>query len=85
MNNRKVQQIAVGFGLFSMALMVSGSLLAGARLLTSILRGVEGAVVFGLLAWCFCSALGGDRFMTTKVANKPKNGPDRSDAGLNID
>ena len=72
MNNRKAQQIAVGFGLFSMALMVSGSLLAGARLTASIIRGVEGAAVFGLLAWLICSALGGRSFTKAKVADKPR-------------
>ncbi len=57
MNNRKAQQAAVGFGLFAMAVMVSGSLLAGVSLLTSVIRGVEGAAIFGLLAWLLYSVL----------------------------
>ena len=72
MNNRKAAKIAVGFGLFSMAFMVAGSLLAGAGLIASIIRGVEGAAMFGLLAWLLCSALGGGSFTKAKVADKPR-------------
>ena len=72
MNNRKAAKIAVGFGLFSMAFMVAGSLLAGARLTVAIIRGVEGAAMFGLLAWLLCSALGGGSFTKDKVADKPR-------------
>ncbi len=55
-----------------MAFMVAGSLLAGARLTASIIRGVEGAAVFGLQAWLLCSALGGGGFTKGKVADKPR-------------
>ncbi len=65
-----------------MAIMAAGSLLAGARLVTSIIRGVEGAAVFGLLAWGLGSAIVGCGFMETKAQTKPMNGADRTDAGL---
>ncbi len=85
MNNRKAQQMAVVFGMFSMALMVLGSLFAGARLITSIIRGVEGAAVFGLLAWLFCSALGSSGFTKARVADNPSNRAGLSDAGAKND
>lgn len=85
MRNSGVRQIAAGFGLFSMAFIALGSLLAGARLITCIIRGFEGAAVFGLLAWAVGSAIAGGGFMETKAEAKPISGAGRPDAGLKIE
>jgi len=80
MNNRKTQQIAVGFGLFSMALMAIGSLIAGSGLATSIIRGFEGGIIFGLLAWFIFSWFENSDFSKAKVTGKTNNRNGRSDA-----
>ncbi len=50
-------KIAVACGLFAFALMLVGGVLSGSRLLTSLIRGGEGAVVFGLVVWLACRPL----------------------------
>jgi len=50
MNESEVKKIAVSFGLLSFMVLVLGSLVMGAGLLTAFGRGVVGGIVFGLLA-----------------------------------
>jgi hypothetical protein len=51
MNDSILNKIAVAFGLFSLALVFFGSLLNGARLSTSFIRGIESFLILGFLAW----------------------------------
>ena len=51
MNTLIIKKMAVSFGLLSFGILSIGSFLVGATVLTGIIRGVAGAVVFGLLAW----------------------------------
>jgi len=51
MNFTNIQKISVSFGLFSFGFLCFGSILAGTTVLTGIVRGVVGAVFFGLLIW----------------------------------
>jgi len=51
MTSLTAKKIAVGFALLSFAVLVFGSLLNGARIVTAFVRGVEAGLVFGLLAW----------------------------------
>ncbi len=44
-------KIALGFAIGAFAFMVFGSVLAGARFVTALIRGIEGALVFGVVAW----------------------------------
>ena len=46
-----IQKMAASFGLLSFGILSIGSLLMGATVLTGIIRGVAGAIIFGLLAW----------------------------------
>ena len=71
----------MGFGLFSLALVAAGSLLAGAGLVTSIIRGIEGAIIFGLLAWFFYLGFGSRSFIKTKATQKPNDNNGMLDAG----
>ena len=43
--------MGASFGLVSFGILSIGSVLMGATMLTGIIRGVAGAIIFGLLAW----------------------------------
>ena len=43
--------MATSFGLLSFGILSIGSVLMGTTVLTGIIRGIVGALVFGLLAW----------------------------------
>ena len=45
-----IQKIAVAFGLLSFGILSIGSILMGATFFTGIIRGIGGAIFFGLLA-----------------------------------
>ena len=51
MNPVNIQKMAASFGLFSFGFLCIGSILMGATVLTGIIRGVVGAVVFALVVW----------------------------------
>ena len=57
MNSLNIQKIATSFGLLSFGILSIGSVLMGATVLTGIIRGVVGAIIFGLLAWLSGSLL----------------------------
>ena len=46
-----IQKTGLGFAIGAFAFMVFGSILTGARFMTSLIRGFEGALVFGVLAF----------------------------------
>jgi hypothetical protein len=46
-----IQKMATSFGLFSFGFLCIGSILMGATVLTGVIRGIVGAVVFALLVW----------------------------------
>ena len=51
MSPLNTQKIAASFGLLSFGVLSIGSVLMGATFLTGVIRGVAGAIIFGLLAW----------------------------------
>ena len=57
MSTVKIQKMAVAFGLLSFGILSIGSILMGATFFTGILRGIGGAILFGLLALGVCSIL----------------------------
>lgn len=80
MSKRNAQRAALGFGLFAMAALVLGSLLAGARLETSLFRGFAAALVFGLSAWVLCSVIKERGFESGGENGETKRLPRRYDA-----
>ena len=50
MSTVNIQKMAVAFGLLSFGILSIGSILMGATFFTGILRGIGGAILFGLLA-----------------------------------
>ena len=57
MTDELVKKISAAFGTFAFTVLAGGSWLMGAWPLTALIRGIEGFVVFGLLAWCVCRLL----------------------------
>ena len=51
MNPVNIQKMAASFGLFSFGFLCIGSILMGATVITGIIRGMVGAVVFALVVW----------------------------------
>ena len=51
MNPINIQKMATSFGLFSFGFLCIGSILMGATVLTGVIRGMVGAVVFALVVW----------------------------------
>ncbi len=54
MTAENVKRISAGFGMLAFLVMSVGSFLMGARLMIAMIRGVEGFVVFGVVAWGVC-------------------------------
>ncbi len=52
-----VQRIALGFAFGAFFFMVIGSMITGTTALTAIIRGFEGAAIFGSIAWLVASYL----------------------------
>ena len=52
-----IQKMAASFGLLTFGILSIGSVLMGATFFTGILRGIGGAILFGLLAWGMASML----------------------------
>ena len=46
-----IQKMATSFGLFSFGFLCIGSILMGATVLTGVIRGTVGAVLFTLVVW----------------------------------
>ena len=57
MSTVNIQKMAVAFGLLSFGILSIGSVLMGATFFTGILRGISGALFFGLLALGMSSML----------------------------
>jgi len=51
MNPINIQKMAASFGLFSFGFLCIGSILMGATVLTGVIRGTVGAVLFTLVVW----------------------------------
>ena len=57
MSKVNIKKMAVAFGLLSFGILSIGSILMGATFFTGILRGIGGAILFGLLAFGVSSML----------------------------
>ena len=62
-----------------MAALAFGSLVAGARLETSLVRGFAAALVFGLSAWVLCSVIKERDFESAGETGETKSLPRRYD------
>ena len=51
MNPVNIQKMAASFGLFSFGFLCIGSVLMGATVLTAVVRGLVGSLLFTLVVW----------------------------------
>ena len=62
--------MGASFGLLSFGILSIGSVIMGATVITGIIRGVTGAMIFGLLVWLSGSLLMGED-------KEPQDDPDK--------
>ena len=80
MRSVNIQKMSASFGLLSFGILSIGSVLMGATVLTGIIRGVAGAIIFGLLAWLSGSFLMGEDEMV-----KDEDHEEDPDKGTQLD
>jgi hypothetical protein len=51
MNPVNIQKMAIAFGLLAFGVLAIGSVLAGSRVMTGVIRGGMGALIFGGMIW----------------------------------
>ena len=81
MSPLNTQKMAASFGLLSFGVLSIGSILMGATILTGVVRGVVGAIIFGLLAWSSGTLL----MREDEMANKDEGHEEESDKGTQLD
>ena len=55
MNPINIQKMAIAFGLLAFGFLAAGSVLMGSRVITGVIRGGLGALIFGGLIWGFAN------------------------------
>ncbi len=55
MNPINIQKMAIAFGLLAFGFLAVGSVLMGSRVITGVIRGGLGALIFGGLVWGFAN------------------------------
>ena len=80
MSPLNTQKIAASFGLLSFGVLSIGSVLMGATVLTGLIRGVAGALIFGLLAWS-----SGTLLMREDKVDKDEGHEEDPDKGTQLD
>ena len=56
MSKLNIQKMATAFGLIAFGFLAIGSVLMGSRVITGVIRGGLGALIFGALVWCFADS-----------------------------
>ncbi len=79
MSSTGIKKMALIFALLSFAVLTFGSALSGARIVTALMRGAQGALLFGVLAWF----LGG--FFLEQKDETPPEEPDSEQKGAHLD
>ena len=51
MTSSQIKKMAVSFSMLSFAILTFGSVMTGSRLVTAFIRGIEAALLFGVIAW----------------------------------
>ena len=78
MTTLNIQKMALAFGLLAFGFLAIGSVLMGSRVITGVIRGGLGALIFGGLVWGFASMfLQEDEEASTQDLNIEDNDPDK--------
>jgi hypothetical protein len=75
-----IQKMAASFGLLSFGILSIGSVLMGATAFTGVIRGIGGAILFGLLAWG-----GGSMLMQEDEEDRGDEEEQEEDKGTQLD
>lgn len=83
MNPVNIQKMAIAFALLAFGILAIGSVLMGSRVITGVIRGGLGAVIFGALIWVFAGLfLAEDEGAVTQDMG---NDGDNNDKGTQLD
>ena len=78
MNPITIKKLALAFGLLAFGILAIGSVLMGSRVITGVIRGALGALIFGGLVWGFANLfLQEDEDTSTQDMNTNDDDPDK--------
>ena len=78
MNPITIKKLALAFGLLAFGILAIGSVLMGSRVITGVIRGGLGALIFGGLVWGFANLfLQEDEDTLTQDINISDDDPDK--------
>ena len=78
MNPVNIQKMAIAFGLLAFGFLAVGSVLMGSRVITGMIRGGMGALIFGGLVWVFADLfLAEDEDAYIQDMESDENNPDK--------
>ena len=78
MNPINIQKMAIAFGLLAFGFLAVGSVLMGSRVITGVIRGGLGALIFGGLIWGFANLfLQEDEDASIQDMAEDSNNPDK--------
>ena len=78
MNSITIKKMALAFGLLAFGILAIGSVLMGSRIITAVIRGGLGALIFGGLVWGFANLfLQEDEDVSIQDMNTSDNDPDK--------
>lgn len=76
MNSVTVTNWALGLAIFSFGFLCIGSVLFGATVITAVLRGLGGGVLFGALIWLVGSLVVKEEDITADLVFEEEDNPD---------
>ena len=78
MSSIPIKKLALAFGLLAFGILAIGSVLMGSRIITAVIRGGLGALIFGGLVWGFANLfLQEDEDVSIQDMNASDNNPDK--------
>ena len=78
MNPITIKKLALAFGLLAFGILAIGSVLMGSRIITAVIRGGLGALIFGGLVWGFANLfLQEDKNVSIQDMKANDNDPDK--------
>ena len=77
MNPITIKKLALAFGLLAFGILAIGSVLMGSRVITGVIRGGLGALIFGGLVWGFANLFLQEEDTSTQDINTSDDDSDK--------